>query len=200
MVAALGALRAGLDPDTGSVLWQVDLPDTASTTMGAQLVADDHLLFSSSAYADGSRILDVRKKDGKWQAEVLWYTRKLRLMHGTAVRSGNLVVASSGDFGPAFITAVDIESGDLAFRARGFAKANMVKIGEKILLLDEDGKLGLLTVKADGVDVLAEAEGVLSGVTWSAPTVVGSRAYLRSRSEIVALELGADAQDAAGGR
>ncbi len=199
VIAALGPVRAGLDPDTGAVLWKIDLPETASTTFGTQLVADDHLLFSSSAYSDGSRILDVRKKDGEWQAEVLWYTRKMRLMHGTAVRSGNLVLASSGDFGPAFLTAVDIESGDLAFRARGFAKANVVKIGDKILLLDEDGKLALLSVRADGVDVLAETEGILSGVTWSAPAVVGSRAYLRSRTQIVVLDLGADAQGSAGG-
>lgn len=191
VLAALGPLRAGLDPDTGSVLWSVELPSEAATTMATQLVADDHLIFSSSAYADGSRILDVRRDGDEWKAEVLWYTRKLRLMHGTAVRAGNTVLASSGDFGPAFLTGVDIESGELRFRQRGFAKANVVKIGDLFLVLDEDGKLGLLELGADGFEVLAEKEGVLDGVTWSAPVVVGSRVYLRSRTEVVALDLAA---------
>ncbi len=190
VLAALGSLRAGLDPDTGAVLWQIELPSTAATTFASQVMADDHLLFGSSAYADGSRVLDVRKVGDEWKTEVLWYSRKMRLMHGTAVRSGNLVLASSGDFGPAFLTALDLESGELVFRERGFAKANVIKIGERILLLDEDGKLALLEVGAQGIDILAEKEGVLSGVTWAAPTVVGTKAFLRSRTEVVALELG----------
>lgn len=191
VLAALGPLRAGLDPDTGAVLWSVELPAEAATTMATQLVADDNLIFSSSAYADGSRILDVRRDGDEWTAEVLWYTRKLRLMHGSAVRAGNTVLASSGDFGPAFLTGVDIESGELRFRQRGFAKANVVKVGDLFLVLDEDGKLGLLELGADGFEVLAEKEGVLDGVTWSAPVVIGSRVYLRSRTEVVALDLGA---------
>lgn len=191
VLAALGSLRAGLDPDTGSVLWTLELPEEARTTFATQLVADDNLIFSSSAYADGSRILDVRRDGDEWKAEVLWYTRKLRLMHGSAVRAGNTVLASSGDFGPAFLTGIDLESGELRFRQRGFAKANVVKIGDLFLVLDEDGKLALLELGADGFDVLAEKEDVLDGVTWSAPVVVGSRVYLRSRTEVVALDLSA---------
>ena len=191
VLAALGSLRAGLDPDTGAVLWTVELPEEARTTFATQLVADDNLIFSSSAYADGSRILDVRRNGDEWAAEVLWYTRKLRLMHGSVVRSGNTVLASSGDFGPAFLTGIDLESGELRFRQRGFAKANVVKVDDLFLVLDEDGKLGLLSLGPEGLDVLAEKEGVLNGVTWSAPVVVGSRAYLRSRTEVVAIDLAA---------
>ena len=39
------------------------------------------------------------------------------------------------------------------------------------------------------MEILASAK-VMDGVTWTVPTVVGTRAYLRNRTEMIALELG----------
>jgi outer membrane protein assembly factor BamB len=189
VVVALGAKRAGLAPPDGALLWELDLPESAQTMMSTLLVFGRRV-FGSSAYADGSRLIEVRKQAGAWTARELWYSRKMRVMHGTVARFGDHVYASSGDFGPSFLTALDLETGELAFRDRGFAKANVTRVAEdRALILDEDGVLALAEPSADGLEILASAK-VLDGVSWTAPTVVGTRAYLRNHTEMVALELG----------
>ena len=190
VMVAMGPERAGFDPATGELRWHLTLDDDAVTTMSTQIWGDDQILFGSSAYADGSRGIRVaRREDGSFAAEEIWYTRKMRVQHTTAVRVGDLVYGSSGDFGPAFLTAVDVATGELAFRQRGFAKANLLAAGDQVILLDEDGNLGLGTPSPEGIEIHARAK-VLDRLAWTVPTLIGTRLYVRDRHRMKAFELG----------
>lgn len=191
LIVTLGAQRAGLDPATGKRLWHVRLPSSAYTTMSTPIWDEERgLLFSSSAYQDGSRVLAISKQaDGTFAAEERWYSRDMRIMHGSAVRLGNLIYGCSGDFGPTFLSAIDIETGEVPFRQRGFAKANLLAVGDHLLILDEDGTLGLGAPGDDGIEILAQAS-VLDSRSWTTPTLVGTRLFVRNEKEILAIELG----------
>lgn len=192
MIAAANK-RAGLAPRTGKILWEIELRAESSTIMSTQLWdPKEHILFGSSAYADGSRAIKVEQKDDQFVAEELWYSRKMRVQHATAVRAGDLVYGSSGDFGPAFITALDIKTGELAFRQRGFSKANLLRVGEQLLILDEDGTLALGIPGREGIEILAKAK-ILERISWTVPTLIGTRLYVRDRKSMKAFEL-ADAK------
>jgi outer membrane protein assembly factor BamB len=147
------------------------------------------ILFVSSAYDTGSRALRLTGRDGGTDVEELWLERKLQIMHGTAVSVGDLIWGSSGGFGPAFLVAVRAETGEEVERVRGFAKANLIASGERLVLLDETGVLGLVGVAGGEARVLAEWP-LLSPKAWAAPTLVGSVFYARDREEIVAVDLG----------
>ncbi len=190
VMVAMGADRAGFDPATGKLRWHLALGDDATTTMSTQLWGDDQILFGSSGYADGSRGIKVAKQDdGSFAAEEIWYSRKMRVQHSTAVRIGDHVYGSSGDFGPAFLAAVEVSTGDLAFRQRGFAKANLLAAGDKVILLDEDGHLALGTPSPEGIEIHARAK-VLDRLAWTVPTLIGTRLYVRDRHQMKAFELG----------
>lgn len=190
VLIAMGNQRAGLDPRTGTLRWSLELPPTAATTMSTQIwVEEENLLFGSAAYADGSRVIHVARKGDKFQAEVLWYSRQMRIMFGNAVRMGDYVYGSSGDFGPAFLTAIHLKTGNVAFRQRGFARAQLLRVGDRLLILDEDGDLALGTPGAEGIEIHSRA-AVLDRTAWTVPTLVGTRLYLRNRNEILALDLG----------
>jgi hypothetical protein len=113
----------------------------------------------------------------------------MRIHHGNFLKIGNHVYGSSGDFGPAPMSAVDLATGEIVWRDRAFAKATLVLVGERLIVLDEDGTLGLATVSPEGLDVQARAE-IFSGRSWTAPTLVGTRLYMRDRKQMVALDLG----------
>jgi len=77
----------------------------------------------------------------------------------------------------------------VTWRDRAFAKAKLVECGQgRLLVLDEDGSLGLVRVSPRGLEVEARAE-VFSSRSWTAPTVVGNRVYLRNRKTMLALDL-----------
>ena len=58
LIVAVSNHRAGLNPRSGEVQWSLELPPGASSRMATQhWNPEDRLLFSSTAYADGSRAL-----------------------------------------------------------------------------------------------------------------------------------------------
>jgi len=177
----------GVDPATGKLLWhQPFAPEGAN--IATPLWNGDDLLFCSSAYDSGSRVIKLSKKDGKTVPEQLWYSRKMRIHHGNAVRIGDYVYGSSGDSGPTFYSCVDIRTGEPKWRKRGFKKATSVYADNKLIILDEDGDLALLKVSPEGMDVLSQCT-IAKRYAWAAPTLVGTTLYVRDREHIVALDL-----------
>ena len=61
----------------------------------------------------------------------------------------------------------------------------------KVILLDEDGNLGLVTMTAEGLKILAKAP-VATATSWTVPTLIGTTLYLRDRVNVVALAVGAN--------
>jgi hypothetical protein len=59
----------------------------------------------------------------------------------------------------------------------------------KLIVLDEDGNLGLATVSPQGLKVLARAP-VLEHLSWTPPTLAGTTLYVRDRKTIAAFALG----------
>jgi outer membrane protein assembly factor BamB len=178
----------GVNPDTGELLWTHEFtPDGAN--IATPLWTGDGLLFCSSAYGSGSRVVKLTKKDGKTVPEELWYDRKMRIHHGNAVRIGDYVYGSSGDFGTVLFMSMNVKTGKVAWRERGFKKATCVYADGKLIILDEDGELALATVTPEGLTVHAKCK-VAERYAWAAPTLVGKTLYIRDRQHIMALDLG----------
>ena len=175
-----------LDPIDGAQLWSHPHPRRFDANISTPVWSDDNVLFLSSAHDGGSRVLEVT---GSGVRE-LWFTMAMRVYYGTAMRIGDLYYGSSGDVGAAFLTAIDAHSGEIAWRDRTFARSTLLHADGKLIILDEDGTLGLATVSRRGLRVLAQAP-VLTTTAWTVPTLAGTKLYLRDRADIVALELGA---------
>src|SRR6185503_20252576 len=180
---------AGLDPANGRTLWSHPHRTSWGLNISTPVWSPaDHLLFVSSAYNAGSRAIELRQAGGKTSVAEKWYSTRLRVHIGTIIRVGDYVYASSGDFGPAFLTAVDLKSGKVAWQDRSFSRAQLLYADNKLIILDEDGNLGLATVSPQGLKVLSRAS-VLSNVSWTPPTLAGTTLYVRDRKNIAAFSL-----------
>jgi outer membrane protein assembly factor BamB len=184
-----GDIVAGMDPATGRELWRhrhrTDWGLNISTPVW---VADQHLLLISSAYGVGTRAIELHQSGGKTAVAEKWHSQRMRIHIGTIIRLGDHAYASSGDFGPAFISAIDLKNGEVAWQDRSFARAQLLYADGKIIVLDEDGALGLATVSPQGLKVLAKAS-VLQHLAWTPPTLVGTTLYVRDRQTISAFDL-----------
>jgi outer membrane protein assembly factor BamB len=181
---------SGLNPKTGALEWTYPHPSDQGVNVATPIWGSDHLLFVSSAYNGGSRVLRLARKDGRVTVEEVWANRKVRIHFGNAVRLGSRIFASNGDFGSAPFAAVDVNTGDVLWRDRAVTRATLVAAGNRLLILDEDGTLALATPGPEGLIVHAKA-AVLNARAWTVPTLSGTTLYLRDARQIVALDLGA---------
>ena len=145
-------------------------------------------LFASSAYGGGSRMIRLSRIDGRTTAGELWFNNRMHLHFGAALRMGNLIIGTSGDFGPAFMVALDVDTGAEVWRDRGFARSQMVDADGTLVIVDENGEIAVASVSEKGLRVHAR-KGILAPNAWTPPTLVGSTLYVRDRKDILALDL-----------
>jgi outer membrane protein assembly factor BamB len=150
---------------------------------------NDNVLLVMSAYNSGSRALRLTREGEQTKVEELWFSKRLRIMFSNAIRVGDFVYGSSGDFGPAFLTALDIKTGEMAWQERGFGRSSFLYADGKALILDEDGSLRLARVSPKGLEVLSKTQ-LFETTSWTVPALSGSTLYARDRAKIVALDLG----------
>jgi outer membrane protein assembly factor BamB len=188
LVIVLADHIVGMNPNSGDLLWSHPHNCDWGLNITPPVWGAGNILVVSSAYSGGSRALQLNQQDGKTTVKELWASRRMRVHHGTMIRLGDLVFGSSGDFGPAPMTAVDVRTGNTIWQDRAFPKANFVFADGKVILLDEDGVLALVTLSPQGMKVISKTN-LLSHLSWSPPTLAGTRLYVRDRKMIVAVDL-----------
>lgn len=190
LLVFMGKEVAGLNPANGEMLWNHPHETQYEANIASPLYLGNDLVFTSSAYSDGgSRVIKLEQRDGKIAPRELWFGRKLRIHFGNAVADGDFVYGSSGDFGPALIRSINCKTGDVAWTDRTFAKSTLLFADGKLIILDEDGRLGVATPTPEGLTVHTNHR-LLESNAWTVPTLVGSKLYLRDRKSIMAIELG----------
>lgn len=189
LILFAGAEVVGLNPTNGDLYWRVEQPTEWGANISTPVWGDDGMLFISSAYGMGSRGLQISLDNGKPIAKELWHNRKMNIHHTNAVRVGNFVYGASGDFGPVFYAAVDIKTGEIAWKNRDVGKSSSIYADGRMIILNEDGKLFLATVSPTGIEIHSAVQ-LCDDRAWTAPTLVGNRLFVRDRHMVMALDMG----------
>ena len=178
----------GLDPKNGTLKWTYPHKTDFGVNASMPIWGKDQILFITSAYSSGSRGLQLTSNASQISVEELWHQKKMQVHFNNVVRVGDYVYGTSGDFGPVFLMAVHAKTGEIAWQKRDITgKASILHSGNKLILLDEKGKLVMVRVSPQDVVVDATHQ-LLDGRVWTAPTVVGTRLYVRNRKNIYAFD------------
>jgi outer membrane protein assembly factor BamB len=180
---------AGLNPDTGALEWSRPHKSDQGVNVATPIWGDDHLLFISSAYGGGSRVLKLARTGDTVSVQEVWANQRVRIHFGNAVRIGGRIYASNGDMGSAPFAAVDVNTGDMLWRDRSVTRSTLIGAGNQLVLLDEDGNLALATPGADSLELHGKVQ-LLKERAWTAPTLSGTTLFIRDRHQIMALDLG----------
>lgn len=189
LLCFMGKEIVGLSPESGDLLWRYEHGNRYDQNICMPVWGEDRILFISSVDECGSRGLKLTRKGDKTNVEEVWHNKKVGVHHSNAVRIGDYIYTSAGGQGPSLLHAVNVKTGEVAWKKRGFSKATMLAAGDWLIVLDEDGNLGLCRATPDRFKVLAKI-CLLEKPAWTVPTLVGTRLYLRDKGKIMALDLG----------
>ena len=190
MAVLLDGVLIGINPLNGDLQWVVPFKADYSIAVTTPLFGAGNLLFVSSEYGGGAKMIELKRNGLKTTATELWATPRLRLHHGNAMRIGDTIYFSSGGKGSqAILSAVDARTGTVRWQQRSIEKATFVWADNKLITLDQDGNLMIAHPSPEGFKISAKAS-LLSRLSWTPPALVGTRLYIRDRGEMMAVELG----------
>jgi outer membrane protein assembly factor BamB len=183
-----GAVLA-VNPHNGDPQWQVPFKADYSIVVSTPVWGPDNLLFVSSEYNAGTKVVELSRSGLQTAAKELWSSNRLRLHHGNAMRIGSTIYFSNGGKGSqAILTAVDARSGTIHWQQRTIEKATFVWADQKLITLDEDGTLMIAHPTPKDFTISAKAS-LLTSLSWTPPTLVGTRLYMRDRKTMMAVDL-----------
>ncbi len=175
----------GVRLSDGEVRWRHPQVNRFRTNCSSPLWRpEDRTLFVSSQADGGSRVLVLAHDGPIVSVEERAAVPSVKFFHNNAVRLGDVVYgASDGDF-----VAYDTRRNRLLWQERGYPGGRLVYADGKLLLLDEKGRLSLVTVSPMGLTVRGTAD-VLEKPAWTPPTLVDGRAYLRDTKKLIVLDV-----------
>jgi outer membrane protein assembly factor BamB len=179
----------GVNPTNGDLLWEYKAPEGEFRGIFATPVWDgkDTLYFST---VDEGYGLKLTRGAGGTSVEQLWSSRKTPLGQSTPVLFGDMLVGPKrGNPTNSLLLAVDIHTGKRHWAKRKFPMSVAIGGGGKLIILDHNGLLGLVTATEDGLTIHAQYQ-LTEQWSFTAPTLVGTTLYVRDEKYIMALDLG----------
>lgn len=172
---------AGVDPDTGQVLWAQPIKAFRGMNILTPVVTGDHLF--TTAYGGRARGFSVSVDSGSWQVTELWQGRAEGYMSTPVVLDGYAYLHLRNQR----VTCVDLATGEARWITdERFGKYwSMVAGREQMLALDERGWLYLWRPNPDRVDIL-DARRLTEEETWAHLAVSGQDLYVRDLRGVTA--------------
>jgi hypothetical protein len=90
-------------------------------------------------------------------------------------------------FDMAILKAVDALTGETLWRERGFGTGSLVVASGHIVVLSDGGEIALVEPDRSSLRVLRRQQ-VMTGLTWTPPSIASGRIFLRNQQALVALE------------
>jgi outer membrane protein assembly factor BamB len=179
----------GIEPTTGRFLWHSVVPVDNGNHLTPVVQCTDNLLWVSSQFnSGGGRLLNIAEGPKQVNSSQIWFDSKLRGSCWTLIRLGDYIYGSTGGHNVSFLTAFNWRTGKIAWRKRGFHFAQSLYADEKLIILDQSGKLSITKIAPESLKVLDSAQ-VTTSVSWTLPTLISTRLYVRDRKHILALDL-----------
>ena len=168
-----------LDPGDGAENWRIEQRGVNCAT---PVVAGDQV-FTAAAYGFGCQLVRVSGAGAKQ----VYKNNALACHHATPVFHEGHLYGFHDRIG--ILRCIKLETGEEIWETRGPGKGKMILADGQMIILSENGTLALAPASAQGYAPTAIAQKLLSGISYTAPTLVDGKLFLRSNEEMVCIKL-----------
>lgn len=171
---------AGLDLQTGAVLWQQAVPSFRGMNILTPVVVGDAIFTSS--YQNKSWLYKVTKGADGFAVSEAWQNTAQGYMSTPVVIDGYAYLHLANQR----FACVDLKTGERTWTSKPFGKyASLVVQGNKILALDERGILLLIKANPKEFELLDERQ-ISDEETWAHLAIAGEEIFVRELNAISA--------------
>lgn len=184
-VQLTGESVAGVDPDSGEVLWRADR-EGKTAVVSTPVVADD-IVFVTSGYGIGCNAFAIKNVDGKWSSEELYANKEIANHHGGVVLIDGHVYGSSGGV----FRCLNLSSGELDFEGRSVGKGATVYADGHLYLRGESGDVALIEATPEGLREKGRFDQPdrSDQKAWPHPVIAGGKLYLRDQDILLCYDV-----------
>ena len=177
---------AGVDLESGAVLWSVDVPAFRGMNILTPTVVGDRVLTSS--YKNKSFMYEVNKSGDSFSVEEDWSLPAQGYMSSPVVVDGFAYL----HLGNGRLCCIDLSTGKQSWRSKSFGKYwSMAVNRDKILALDERGELLLIAADSSKAQMLARKR-VSEAETWAHIAVVDDLVFIRELNAVASYRWSAE--------
>lgn len=171
---------AGVDLGTGGLLWEKPVPNYRGMNILTPVV-ENGVVFTS-LYKEDSFAFRVGWVNGHWQVDEIWKNKAKGYMSTPVKAGGHLYIHTMADR----LTVLDWKTGESGWTTEPLGKyVSMVVRGDRILALDEGGKLLLIHANPARFELLDSRE-VSQSPSWAHLAVAGDEVFVRDLTGITA--------------
>jgi outer membrane protein assembly factor BamB len=180
-----GQRALGVNVDSGQLLWGYDRVANNTANIATPVVRGNRV-FLSSAYGTGAALLEMSASKGGIAAREVYFTNDMRNHHASCVLIGDYLYG----FSDAILTAMQFDTGKVAWRDRSVGKGSVVFADDRLYLYSENGVVGLAEANPGGYREHGRFE-IRAGrlPTWSHPVVSGGKLFIRDQDTIYAYDV-----------
>lgn len=171
---------AGLDLETGNVLWRQEVPAFRGMNILTPVVIGDNVFTSS--YRNKSWLYRVAQRSGQFNVETVWSNNVQGYMSTPVVIDGHAYLHLQNRR----FACINLETGERTWTSQPYGKyASLVAQGNRLLALDARGRLLLIKATPQAFELLGD-EAVTDDETWAHLAVSGSELFIRELGAMTA--------------
>ncbi len=175
----------GVDLATGQSLWSHEVPNFRGMNILTPVVYGDSVF--TSAYQNNSHLFTIGETAGRLTATETW-RNKLKGYMSTPVVLGDFAYLHLAN---QRFTCIDLRTGDIRWTTEPHGQYwSMAVRGDRILALDERGRLLLIRANPDQFELL-DAREITTAPAWAHIAVAGDEIFVRDLTSVTAYRLSA---------
>lgn len=174
----------GIEAKSGKPLWNYARPVSVyGANIPTPLAADDYIYVASAGTGGGA--VKIVSKDGKFEAEEVYFTSKNPTAIGSVVRVGDYLYGTSGA-----MICLELKTGKVVWEERALGPASLLYADNRIYLHGENGDIALVEASPEAYrqkgrftppDQPPHTRGQMEK-SWAYPALANGRLYIRDHN------------------
>lgn len=174
-----------MNPQSGKMIWTHPWKTRYDVNSATPIYRDGHL-FVTSDYNHGCIMLKLAADS----ATKLWENKEVMCRFQSPILEGNALYANS----EGTLKCLSWPDGAVKWSSKEFRigmGGSLVRVGDKFVLLGENGKIALAAGGADGFKLISEFQLVQGKEVWSSPLIYRGKLYAKGKDDFVCVEFSA---------